>query len=129
MKTIGEKLKEQLEIRGISQRELERLSGVPNSLINMLIQEKRTEVMTDTIKKLAKALGIHPAYFLDDDSKSKKLGPEYMLPHMTDEQKDFVKQTNNLPWISLSKEAAEKGLSPESVKRVISTILELYGDK
>ncbi len=125
MKTVGEKLKELIEIRDITQLELAQRSGLTPALISMLLNGKSKDIMLNTAKSLAVALGVHPAYFIIDEV----LGPADILPHMTEEQKDFVLKSDSLPWIKLSQEAAEKGVSPETVKKVIELIVSSYVEK
>lgn len=120
MKTIGDKIKELLELKDMSQGELARQSGLSKSLINMLVNNERTDVLLDTAKRIAKVFGIHPAFFFEEDI----LSPGEIFMHLTAEEKDFLINSNNLPWIKLSQSAAEKGLSPVQVREVIDIMFK-----
>lgn len=123
-KTVGDKICELLQIRGMTKAELSRISGISTGLLSDICSNKRTSIMLDTAQRIAKALGIHPAFFFEEDT----VGPADLLSHMTDDQKEFVLTTNALPWIKLSKEASEKGISPDKIKKIIDIVMEDYAD-
>ena len=119
-KTIGDKIKELLEVRDITPAELSRRSHISTGLLADYINNRRTGMTVATLQRLAKALGIHPAYFIEDDT----LGPADIMPHLTDEERSFVLSKDNLPWLKLSKEAFEKGLTPEKIRQIINIMSE-----
>ncbi|MET3208618.1 UNVERIFIED_CONTAM: putative transcriptional regulator [Paenibacillus sp. PvR008] len=56
------KLKEVLKDRGITQKKLEELSGVPQSKISNLCNNKFQELIINNIEKIAHALHIKDIY-------------------------------------------------------------------
>jgi len=62
---IGEKLNTLLKSRGISQRQLARMTGYTQQYINAVARNK-TSVSIRALKKIAEALGVSPSYFLED---------------------------------------------------------------
>lgn len=86
-KTVGDKINEILEIRGLKQADLHRLTGISRGHISEICGNKRPSIMLDTVRRIAKALNIHPAYFLEEDT----MGPSDILPHLTEEQDCFYR--------------------------------------
>ncbi len=120
-KTVGDKINELLEVRGMRQADLARLTGISKGHLSDVCSNKKTSVMLDTIRKIAKALNIHPAYFLEEDT----VGPSFILEHLTQAQRQLILDPERgLPWIKLSEKAAKKGLSPEKIERIINAIIE-----
>lgn len=60
--TLRERIKIIRERKGLSQRELSRLSGVRAATLSQLESGKRQDVTTETGKKLARALGVSLDY-------------------------------------------------------------------
>lgn len=126
MKTLGDKIKELLQLNDdMKQKELSILSGVSQAVISDLVKNKTENAQLDTIQRLAKALKVHPAYFIETDT----LGPADIIYHLTEEDRDFILQSDSLPWLKLSRDAAQKGVSPETVKKVIDIIRQDFVDK
>ena len=120
-KTIGDKINELLEIRDMKQMDLARATGISSGHISDLCNNKKTSVMVDTLQKIARALNIHSAYFLEDDT----IGPADILPHLTEEQREFVLDPKrSLPWIGISEEADRKGMSPDKIRQIIKIVSE-----
>ena len=118
-KTIGDKINELLKIRDIKQADLHRLSDLSTGLISDLCNNRRTSVSIETLRKIATALRIHPAYFLEE----RTIGPADILPHLTEEQIAFIQKKGALPWIDLNKYAEEKGLTPERIRQAIDAFM------
>lgn len=62
--TLGERLKATRESRGLTLRELERLSGVSNATISQIETGRNPNPTAITISRLAKALGVEVTYLL-----------------------------------------------------------------
>lgn len=120
MKSLGEKINDMLIIRNRKAVELANESGVSKSIISELISGKRSGASTETLKKLAKVLGVRVDYFIDGNV----IGPVEILQHLSDEEKAFVVDENNVPFIKLTSEAARKGLTPKQLDYLIKAILE-----
>ena len=120
MKSLGEKISDMLIIRDKKAVELANESGVSKSIISELISGKRSGASTETLKKLAKILGVNVNYFIEDNI----IGPVEILQHLSDAEKAFVVDENNVPFIKLTSEAAKKGLTPKQLEYLIKAILE-----
>jgi transcriptional regulator with XRE-family HTH domain len=57
-RTIGDKLRGARKRRGLTQRDLARLSGLSLSLIRKLEQDERNDICVETARKLAASLGV-----------------------------------------------------------------------
>lgn len=60
---LARRLREQIRTRSLSQQEMAKLSGVPQSVISKLLGEK-VDATPKTVKKLAEAFGLTPQGFL-----------------------------------------------------------------
>lgn len=120
-KTLGDKINEILEIRKMNRAELARLSDLSTGLLSDICNNNRVSVTIDTLRKIAKAVNIHPAYFLEEDA----VGPADILPHLTEDQREFVVDpARSLPWITISEEAERKGMSPDKIRQIIKLMSE-----
>ncbi len=119
-KTIGDKIKELLEIRGMNQADLAKRCEMSSGLISEYINNKRTGMNVVTLQKISKALGIHASYFLEDEV----IGPADILPHLTEEERDFVLNKKSLPWLKVTQEAERKGLTPEKIRQMVDIMSE-----
>lgn len=119
-KTIGDKINELLELRDINRAELARQTDISTGHLSDICNNKKTSVTIDTLKRISDALHIHPAYFLEEHA----LGPADILPHFTEDERSFLLHQKSLPWVKLSREAYEKGLSPEKIKQIIKIMSE-----
>ena len=119
-KTIGDKINEILELKGINRAELARLTDISTGHLSDICNNRKTSVMVDTLKKIADALNISPAYFLEDHT----FGPSDILPHFNEEERKFLINKNSLPWVKVSQEAYEKGLSPDKIRQIIKLMSE-----
>lgn len=117
-KTIGEKISELLDVRRMNQSELAKQSGVSKSLICMLISNERQDTTVSTVRKLSSALGVHPAYFIEDDT----LGPSDLLPYMTPEQRAKAMSAEEIPWIKLRSKAEVRRITPETLSKLIDAL-------
>lgn len=68
---IGPKLKRLLEIKGISQRKLAKLTGYTQQYINAVVNNK-TSVSLRALTRIAKALNVPVSYFFEDSEQSKE---------------------------------------------------------
>lgn len=68
METIGERLEKILKDRGINGSSASKLCGVPAPRIYNLINGTTTNPETETVKKIAKGLGIDETYLLTGKS-------------------------------------------------------------
>ena len=122
MRTLGDKINELLRLRDMSQSQLAKDADMSRGVLSEICNNKRSSVTIDTLKKIAKALKIHPAYFLEDEA----VGPADIMPHLTDEQRDFILNSNkSLPWIKLSQEADAKGLTPDKIRQIIRIMSDI----
>jgi len=117
-KSIGEKVKELLELRQMSQEELSKITGISVSTISKIVNDKKQDLKMSTIEKLAKALRINPDYFFVELT----FGPKDLFEHLTQEERQFLLDEKNLPWLTLSIEAKEQGLTPKDVEEFIALL-------
>lgn len=119
-KTVGDKVTELLQTRKMSRADLARLTGLSTGLLSDICNNNRTSIVMETAQRIARALGIHPSYFFEEDV----VGPANTFAHMTEEQKKIVDRAEFLPWIGISQKAARKGIRPERFEKLIDIIVE-----
>ena len=62
--TIQEKLQKQLAEKKMSNLELSRLSGVPNSTLADILKGKTSRVSVNAVIAISSALSVSPEYFI-----------------------------------------------------------------
>ena len=58
-----------MNIRGINQKDLSKLSGITESTLSRYLNGSRL-IREEKIVKIAKALNVNPSYFFEDDDKN-----------------------------------------------------------
>ncbi len=76
--TLGERLKRLRETHGITQSDLASRIGISHSLIAQ-IEGGKTQPSLNTLEKLARVLGVSPAYFLINQDRPENNRPEPLL--------------------------------------------------
>lgn len=80
--TLGERIKHLRERRGLRVRELARLADVPHVTLLRLEQGTRSDITTETAKRLARVLGVsvdHLVGMYEEDEPTDEEGPTAML--------------------------------------------------
>ena len=122
--SLGNKLKIAMTARNMTQQELSERSKVGISAIKY-ISSNRTENPTfDTLCAIADALGVKIEYFRDDENRLP--GEVLDLPPGVNE---WLLNEDKLGYISVAKEMAEKGITPETAKKIIKQYEELIAVK
>jgi transcriptional regulator with XRE-family HTH domain len=118
MSNLGKKILEMLKIRDMTISELSRESTISKGALSEMVSGKRATITT-TLQKLAKALRIHPAFFLEDDT----VGPGELLENIVDEEdRRFILSEEGALWIKLTREAAESGISIDKMKAIMELL-------
>ena len=119
-KNRRDKILDLTRLRKISLPELRRAAGISRATMSRLMNDPEGYVPSeDTIKKIAGVLEVNPLYLKDDNV----VGPEEIFPYLTDDDLKFFMDLRNLPFIKLTKEMAEKGISPEEMKKLVEILL------
>lgn len=125
-KTRGDKILELLKLRKTTLAELRRKAGISKATMSRLMNNPEGYVPSeDTIKKVAAVLEINPLYLKDENV----IGPEEIFPYLTDDDLKFFMDLRNLPFIKLTREMAEKGISPGDMKKLVDILLATREDK
>lgn len=114
---IGEKLKEIREIKGLSMRDLEKISGIKQGYISQ-IENGLKQPRSDKVKALSEALGVDEQYFYLEDAKL----VISVAPDLPDELKEWVLNAKNIPWLLISQKAASQGISPDIMEKMIELL-------
>ena len=65
-RTLGDRVREARRRRGLTQRDLARLSGLSLSLVRKLEQDERGDIRIETAHKLAASLGVRTTTLIGD---------------------------------------------------------------
>lgn len=115
----GYKLKELLELKGITQERAQALTGVDQTTISNIILEKNNP-QPDTVNKLCEGLKIHYSYFYtEDDVPIETLN---LPPHL----RQFVLESDSLDYIRLGEKAKRSNLPQEVIEKVIEVLEVAY---
>lgn len=114
-----EKLKEIMELRGMSPYDIESKSNISSSTIYALLNEENPNPKLATIEELARVLGISPNYFFEEHT----MGPAALLEKLSPEERELVLSEEFLPFITLGREAIKNGVPAEQLKLVLKAIL------
>ncbi|AFV10941.1 hypothetical protein Tph_c07090 [Thermacetogenium phaeum DSM 12270] len=117
---LGHKLRQLRKIRNLTADELSKLSGVSRSYILLIETGKRTEVSNKILDKLARALRVNPNYFKIDDAAL----PMDVLPDLPPDIIELIVSADSMPYLKLTRKAKEKGLSPETLEKVLDILIE-----
>ncbi len=119
-KTRGDKILELTRLRKMTLAELRRAADISRATMSRLINDPKGYTPSDhTVEKIAAVLEVNPLYLKDDNV----IGPEEIFPYLTGDDLKFFMDLKNLPFIKLTKEAAEKGISPEDLKKLVEILL------
>lgn len=88
--TIGDRIREAREARGLTQEELANMCGYTSRSTINKIEKEANETRLSTLKKVAKALNVDPDYLIFGDRDDKKIEIESILERLNDTQRDAV---------------------------------------
>lgn len=113
MNFIGSKLRKLREKNNWTMADVEEMTGIRQPTLSEIETEK-TQPRKATVERLSQLFKIDPIFFYLPESK---LLSEVI--EIDEELKKFILKHDNLPYIVVSKEAMEKGLSPDSLRQII----------
>ena len=115
-KSIGQKVREMRESRMISGAQLAKAAGVEASYVSDIENGKKTPSIA-VIKKIGKALGTDPGYFISEKDvlpeDVKGMPAEFLKYAFNDDKREYLR---------IVKELDEKNLPPETIRRYIAAI-------
>lgn len=86
---LGEKIKELLDLRGMRQTDLARITGISKTTINSIIMRNNKSVDFSAMEKIADALGVPIEYF--KESTTDEIKTELTITdELTEKEKRYV---------------------------------------
>ncbi len=116
------KLKKLGLLRKMSTTELSRISGIHQTTISALENNKHASPGIDTVERLARALRVSPLYFFEDRVRT----PFDLVNDLPSEISDFLLREESLPYLMLSKKAFENGISSMTIEQLLRVLQETY---
>lgn len=86
---LGEKIKELLELRGMRQSDLARITGISKTTINSIIMRNNKSVDFSAMEKISDALGVPIEYFKESAPEEIKIEPT-VTDGLTDKKRRFA---------------------------------------
>lgn len=119
-KNRRDKILDLARLRRISLPELRRAAGISRATMSRLMNGPEGYAPSeDTIEKIAGVLDVNPLYLKDKNV----VGPTEIFPYLTEDDLKFFMDLRNLPFIKLTKEMADKGITPEEMKKLVEILL------
>lgn len=118
MDFIGEKLRKLRERNGWTMADVEEMTGIRQPTLSS-IETNKKQPRKATVERLSQLFKIDSLFFYLPESK---LLDEVI--EVDEELKKFILKQDNLPYILVSKEAMEKGLSPETLRKMIELMVD-----
>jgi transcriptional regulator with XRE-family HTH domain len=122
---IATKLKKLRSLRQLAAAELSKFSGVHQTTISAIENGRHVSPGIETIEKLAKALKVSPLYFFEDRLRT----PFDLIDNLPSGISDFLLREESLPYLLLSKEAYNKGISSRTIEQLIKVLHENQNDR
>lgn len=119
--SIGNKIKHFLSLREMSQADLVRQSGISKATVSDLINDKQKNTSLELVTRLAKALRVSPAYFLDENAVT----PFEAVPNLPEEIRQFILQEENMDYLVLAHRIKNMALPIEVIEKVIDSYMTL----
>jgi transcriptional regulator with XRE-family HTH domain len=122
---IATKLRKLRQLRRLAAAELSKLSGVHQTTISAIENGRHASPGIETIERLAKALRVSPLYFFEDRSRT----PFDLIENLPSNISDFLLREESLPYLLLSQEAYEKGISSKTIEQLIKVLQDNQKDR
>jgi len=116
--SICDKLKKLRKNRKISMSELAKASGIHQTTISAIENGRHSSPGIDTVEKLANALKVSPLYFFEE----RVITPFDLDAELPPDVMNFLLSAESLPYIKLSKDAYEKGVSSETIRHFLELL-------
>jgi transcriptional regulator with XRE-family HTH domain len=116
---LGSKLRNLREAMGWSTFDVERKTGLRQSIISGLENGHTKNPRPDTVRKLCEGLKVNDEFFYLEDATL----PTDLLPDMPDETKRFIMSGDNIPYIVISERAKREGIPPQVLQQMLDLLI------
>lgn len=116
----GEKLRKLRKNKGISLTQASDMLGVLPSYLSAVESGRKKNLRQETVEKICKVFNIHKNYFYIDDAML--LTDVY--DDLPDDLRAYMIDQENMPYIKLSREIKNAGITPERLAQLIAIIKE-----
>lgn len=116
---LAEKLAKLMDDLDLSTYDVERMTGIRQSVVSDLRNGITKSPRQSTVTKLCEGLKVNQEYFYTDDAKL----PSELLPDMPEETKRFLMTGSNIPYIIISEKAKKEGIPPEILQQALDLLI------
>jgi len=120
-KNFPRRLKELRKIKDLSQRDLAKNADISPSYVASL-ETGSVEPTLRVAQKIADALNVDIKFFMEKEDEPIPL--LNFVSHFPNEVRSFLEKEESVSWLTLSKDFADQGLSPEDIKELADIILK-----
>lgn len=121
MATIGQKIRELREKRGMDQETLATKAGVTQAYISR-VEKGRNNPTVPVLQKIAKALGVVNYNYFFEQPDEKNIPMLDLLDHLDPEDKKFLIMEEAKGYITVSRELAEHGISANDLRSIVNIL-------
>jgi transcriptional regulator with XRE-family HTH domain len=116
---LGSKLRKLRDAMGWSTIDVERKTGLRQSIVSGLENGITKNPRPDTVKRLCQGLKVNEEFFYLEDATL----PTDLLPDMPDETKRFIMSGENIPYIVISEKAKREGIPAEVLQQMLDLLI------
>jgi transcriptional regulator with XRE-family HTH domain len=116
---LGAKLRKLRDAMGWSTIDVERMTGLRQSIISGLENGQTKNPRPETVEKLCRGLKVNDEFFYLEDATL----PTDLLPDMPDETKRFIMSGDNIPYLIISERAKREGIPPEVLQQMLELLI------
>jgi transcriptional regulator with XRE-family HTH domain len=116
--TRGEKVKHIRVLRGMTQAELAKATGLSPSYVSE-VENDRSEMSVKSLEKIAKAFNVDAAFFFDDHAVTIEELAKVNGFEIPDDFTEFIARPENFGYIELAKQLGEEQIPLDVLKMLI----------
>ncbi len=111
--------------RKMTKAELSRRSGLSDALISKILNEENPNPTKETLERLAEGLGVSVAMFFVNENHYVTTVTDFLLPHLTHEEVEFIMSQDSKDFIILAQEAKASDLPADILRKVIESYIKM----
>lgn len=123
--SVGRKLKELREARGMTLVELSKASGKAASYLSDVERLVKNNVTVETLQDLARALGVRPAFLIEDEAISVVELARVVGVGLPPDIAEWLACPTAFRWIRLAQSLDKEAVPPEAVEGLIEVLKNL----
>lgn len=120
---FGDKVKKLRELRGMTQDELANSIGFTESYVSAIERGAKDNPPLNTIRALAKSLGVRESYLIDENAITFDELAESVGKQIPQDVADFILNKESLPYLILAKSLEEQKVPKEYFEIALNSVI------